>query len=126
MYDGGKIVFGLAAFIALAAFPVWYASASDDSDQKPDLVLPTNETECVESIEFMRASHMDLLDQWRNAVVRDGEREYVATNGRKWDMSLSRTCLGCHGNPQQFCEECHSYLGVNLSCWQCHVAPEGN
>jgi hypothetical protein len=126
MYDGGKIVLGLAAFIALAAFPVWYANASNESDQKPDLVLPTNETECVESTEFMRASHMDLLDDWRDAVVRDGKREYVATDGRKWDKSLSRTCLGCHGNRQQFCDECHNYLGVDLSCWDCHVAPEGN
>lgn len=126
MYDGGKIVLGLAAFIALAAFPVWYAAASDQSDRKPDPVLPTGETECIESTEFMRASHMDLLDEWRNAVVREGKRDYVASNGKKWEMSLSRTCLGCHANRQQFCGECHGYMGVELSCWKCHVAPEGN
>jgi len=73
----------------------------------------------------MRASHMELLSQWRDAVVRDDDTDYVAhKDGRHWRRSLSGTCMSCHTTEQQFCGACHDYLGVKPSCWDCHVAPE--
>ena len=125
MYDGGKILLGLLIFVAAAVFPLWFSVASGKPPSQPEPKLPQDETACVESKEFMRASHMDLLDDWRDSVVRDANREYVASDGRKWKKSLSLTCMGCHANEAQFCGECHDYLGVEPNCWDCHVPPEG-
>jgi hypothetical protein len=69
---------------------------------------------------------MDLLNQWRNAVVRDGERDYVASSGEVFNMSLTETCLDCHENRDAFCTRCHDYASVEPKCWDCHVDPRGN
>ncbi len=134
MYDGGKIGVGLVIFLGGVTFPIWYSAAAGDTWQRPEPALPEKATECVESRAYMKASHMDLLDRWRDEVVREGQRTYTASDGKTWDRSLSRTCMqeGCHANKQQFCDECHIPLGVThswlvdeLECWECHVAPEG-
>jgi len=72
----------------------------------------------------MKANHMDLLNQWRDDVVRKGVRIYKAGNGRKFEMSLSNTCMNCHSNKSEFCDECHGYGGVDPYCWDCHIEPE--
>jgi len=67
---------------------------------------------------------MDLLNQWRDDVVRKGERYYQAFDGTTHEMSLTRNCLGCHVNKDKFCDRCHDYLGVTPYCWDCHVNPK--
>jgi hypothetical protein len=121
MGDRGKIAVGLGLFLAAVLVPLWYPRAAG----KPNRVLPQNATACIESAETMRASHMKLLDQWRTSVVRNGIREHVASNGAKYEMSLSRTCMHCHTSASQFCTPCHDYVGARLTCWGCHPAPEG-
>jgi len=121
MSDRVKIAVGLLLFLAVVLVPFWYPRAQG----KLNLVLPQGSSACIESAETMRASHMKLLDQWRTSVVRDGAREYVASNGVKYEMSLSRTCMRCHSNASQFCTPCHDYVGARLACWGCHLAPEG-
>lgn len=108
-----RIIGGLALFGALTSAPLWYGRGAPPS-------LPKAKGQCVESVEFMRARHMELLDRWRNAVVRDGERTYVASDGRTHRMSLTGTCLGCHGEAAQFCTECHKSASVEVTCWDCH------
>ncbi len=81
-------------------------------------------TECVEATDYMRANHMDLLDQWRDTVVRDDVRTYTSKAGKSYTMSLSDTCLDCHSNKDQFCDACHTYSAVTPYCWDCHVIPE--
>ena len=72
----------------------------------------------------MRASHMTLLAEWRDRVVRDGVRTYTGADGRVVRMSLSGTCLGtCHTDKTAFCDRCHDYAGVKPACWDCHVVP---
>ncbi len=72
----------------------------------------------------MRASHMTLLVEWRDRVVRDGVRTYVDGDGREVAMSLSETCVGaCHTDKAKFCDRCHDYARVTVTCWNCHVAP---
>jgi hypothetical protein len=131
--DRPKIVVGLGLFVILVAFPVWYSAAGPkrdrDGDGKPDYrplpQLPEGAASCIESTEFMRASHMDLLDEWRNSVVRDDNYDYVSLkDGQHWQRSLSKTCMSCHTSQQKFCGECHDYLGVAPDCWICHVEPE--
>ena len=63
---------------------------------------------------------MELLDSWRDAVVRTNQRVYVATDGKKHPMSLTGTCLSCHEEPDKFCNKCHQYAGVEAFCWDCH------
>ena len=74
----------------------------------------------MESRAWMRANHMELLDGWRDEFVRKGERTYTASDGREFEKSLTRTCLGCHDNQEEFCRKCHDYVGVDPVCWDCH------
>ena len=72
----------------------------------------------------MVAEHMNLLNEWRDLAVREGQRDHVAEDGKTYDMSLTRTCLDCHQSKKKFCDQCHDYLGVKPYCWNCHVNPE--
>ncbi|UCF36274.1 MAG: sulfate reduction electron transfer complex DsrMKJOP subunit DsrJ [Acidobacteriota bacterium] len=123
MSDYGKIILGLVGFLVLCTSPFWYQVLSSDGLPAPELKLPVGEQGCVESKEYMRALHMDLLNRWRDAVVRDGERIYVSTSGREYQMSLTGTCLGCHTSRADFCDQCHTYVGSENYCWSCHVEP---
>ncbi len=122
MYDGGKIITGLIIFLALVTFPLWYTAASGDASYTPDPETPA-QGNCIESKEYMNAWHMDMLDDWRDAVVRDANRVYVATDGKEHEMSLTMTCMNCHDDKEKFCDRCHTYLGVTPYCWDCHVVP---
>ena len=127
MFDGGKVLPGLVIFLILLTFPFWYGKGRM---APPALPLDTPEIQklsvkkCIEPTPFMKASHMELLNQWRDAVVRDGNHLYVNHEGKKFSISLSQTCLGCHSNKEKFCDACHNYSGVKPNCWSCHVVPQ--
>lgn len=124
--DIGKAVIGLVVFLVLVGFPVWYSASQGQSGYRPELVYPEGETQCVESKDYMRSLHMDLLNDWRDDVVRKGVRTYVSeANGHSYDMSLQNTCMKCHDNKDTFCDRCHNYVGVKPKCWECHVEPGG-
>ena len=125
MYDAGKIIVGLVIFVCLVTFPVWYMFANQNPTSGLDLELPAGKTHCVESTEYMKSNHMQLLNDWRQMVVRDGQTTYVSSSGEKYDISLTGTCLECHTNKAEFCDKCHNYSGVEPKCWDCHIAPEG-
>jgi [DsrC]-trisulfide reductase subunit J len=112
-----RIIGGLVLAGAVGTSPAWVGLARGKGEP-PRLQLPQGQ--CVEPVSFMRARHMELLDQWRNKVVREGERVYVASDGRSHTMSLTGTCLGCHGDAGEFCNRCHQYAGVEAPCWDCH------
>jgi hypothetical protein len=117
------ILGGLVCFLALVTWPAWRALASAPP-QAPSLERPQGATRCVAPTEFMRASHMKLLEQWRDRVVRDGVRTYTDDEGRVVKMSLSGTCVrACHTDKTKFCDRCHDYAGVKPTCWDCHVVP---
>lgn len=119
MYNPGKIIAGLIVFVLFVTFPLWYNAAMGSGVDAPQLKKPVGENNCVESKEYMRASHMDLLNVWRDDVVRDGSR---FTEGGKYLKSLSNGCLKCHENRKDFCKKCHDYAGVETFCWECHIA----
>ncbi len=127
MYDSRKIIPALAIFVALITSPMWL---SHGRPAAPDLKIDTPairklaERRCVEPAEYMKANHMQLVDSWKDEVVRHGKREYTAGDGRVYEMSLSRTCLHCHSNKERFCDRCHEYQGVKPDCWSCHVVPK--
>lgn len=123
MYDSGKIIIGLILFVGLFTSPFWYDSLSKTAMEKPDLILPAkdNQKQCVESAGYMLSNHMKLLNEWRNDFVRNGITTYTSSDGKKYEISLENSCLGCHSNTTQFCDRCHSYLAVSLTCWSCHT-----
>jgi hypothetical protein len=126
MTNAGKIIGGLVVFLVLMTSPIWINALSTASVAAPEVDPPPNGSqECVEQVEFMRSYHMDLLNEWRDEVVREGKRDYVSTaNGRTFDMSLSRTCMDCHSNKEEFCDRCHNFTAVSPYCWDCHVEPK--
>ncbi|MEJ2009959.1 MAG: sulfate reduction electron transfer complex DsrMKJOP subunit DsrJ [Acidobacteriota bacterium] len=123
MRDRVWIIAGLFLFLGLVTYPVWHNLVAHTSPKPPQLVLPANEKQCVAPVNYMRSSHMKLLLQWRQEVVREDKSKYVAFNGKVYNMSLSGTCLKCH-NQQEFCVRCHTYAGVRTPyCWNCHLDP---
>ncbi|MFC2084034.1 sulfate reduction electron transfer complex DsrMKJOP subunit DsrJ [Bacteroidota bacterium] len=125
MYDSGKIILGIIIFLGLFTCPIWFNIASGKAEIKPNIVLPAKEDQekCINSAEYMRLLHMDLLNDWRDKVVRENER-FILINGKKYEMSLTKTCMDCHSNKTEFCDQCHNYLGVTPYCWDCHVEPQ--
>jgi hypothetical protein len=125
MYDAGKIIPGLVIFLGLITLPVWYDAATGKGSYTPEPEIVTEAKQCVLPTPDMREKHMELLNEWRQSAVRDGERNYLAADGQSYNISLTGTCLKCHSNKAQFCDRCHSYAGAQPNCWECHVVPEG-
>ncbi|MFH0933394.1 MAG: sulfate reduction electron transfer complex DsrMKJOP subunit DsrJ [Nitrospirota bacterium] len=129
MYDGWKIIIGLIIFVGIATFPFLY-DIGKASVPPPDPKIDTPEIQkmaekkCVESKAFMKAEHMVMLNDWRDLVVRDGNRIYIANDGKEYAMSLQNTCMKCHSNKKKFCDECHNYVAVKPYCWDCHIEPK--
>ena len=71
MYDKKIIIPGLFVFVVLVTFPIWYG-LSTTAGPLPNPEKPTNAKQCVEPTEFMRSSHMVLLNDWRDNIVRSG------------------------------------------------------
>lgn len=131
MYDSTKVIAGIIIFIATFTAPIWinYATGSDES-LKPVLSYPADEKQCIMTKEYMNANHMDLLNQWRDEVVRSDSR-YLYKDGKPFmlkgvhaEKSLTNTCMKCHDNKTDFCDKCHNYLDVKPYCWDCHVSPD--
>ena len=114
-------------FVGLVTTPLWHgAVAKEAALATPGIKLPAQEKQCVAPLSYMRTSHMQLLQQWRDDVVRDGNRQFIAYDGKRYDKDLTRTCLTqCHADRREFCDRCHTYSGVATpSCWDCHNAPQ--
>lgn len=127
LYNGKGIIAGIAVFLILATFPLWYGRGK--AVPPPDLRLDTPaiqrlaDKRCVEPAAYMRANHRFLLAAWRDSAVREGIRTYRAADGRTFPVGLTGTCLGCHSNKDKFCDRCHGYTGAKPACWSCHVIP---
>ncbi len=120
MYNGGKIILGLIIFVALATYP-FYTNFGKTVELPSELSAGPDEMHMGNiPLINMRSDHMKLLDQWRDEVVRDGNR-FIEYDGDQYEKSLQQGCLGCH-DKQEFCTRCHSYAGVKPYCWDCHFA----
>jgi hypothetical protein len=124
VHDSGKVIAGIAFFLIVVLSPVWYNALTGRAGYVPELKLPVNEKQCVESAAFMRENHIELLNSCKETVVRTGEREYRSGDGKIYPMSLVGTCMKCHANKAEFCDRCHTYADVQPKCWDCHIAPK--
>ncbi len=128
MNDRNKIIAGLVIFFVLVTFPFWYNLGK--AAPVPELKLSEKAKAakvCVEPKEFMKSEHMQILDVWRDAVVRNADRLYLSSSGKEYNMSLStgeESCMGCHSNKAEFCDKCHNYASVDPYCWDCHIEPK--
>jgi hypothetical protein len=115
MYDKNKIVAGLVIFVAIVTLPFWYNLGKATSAPEPKLSEKAKAAkECVVPKVDMKSEHMQILDLWRDTVVRDANR---ASTGED-------SCMGCHENKAEFCDKCHNYASVDPYCWDCHIAPK--
>jgi hypothetical protein len=129
MNDKKLIITGLIIFIVIVVSPFLLnmGKASTGADPVIPEGLKEKKGECIFPKEEMKAEHMQILDKWRETVVRKGERVYVAPGGKEYNMSLSsgeNSCIGCHSNKTEFCDRCHDYASVRPYCWDCHNEPK--
>ena len=78
---------------------------------------------CVAPTMDMRRNHMEYLKHQRDEVVHKGDRT------SKFALA---ECVSCHASKDkkghavpvnakdQFCDSCHDYAAVNITCFQCH------
>lgn len=129
MYNSGKIIAGLALFTLIIAAPfllnIGKAGAGPEINLDTPVIGQLNEKKCVEPLEFMRTNHPELLKDWREQAVREGQTSYTSSEGAVYAMSLEDNCLKCHSNRAGFCDSCHNYTAVDLYCWDCHDAGKG-
>jgi hypothetical protein len=80
---------------------------------------------CVDDVDFIRRNHPDLLRHHRDETVHKGIRT------TKYSL---KNCVQCHASAKtgsvaeakdDFCVACHSYVGVQLECWECHSSKPG-
>lgn len=122
MYNKGTIIPGLIIFVLILTAPIWYNGLKAGDLPKPE---PTSGvgTQCVLPVQEMRDTHMQLLNQWRDEVLRDNDRSMVVVNGKKFQKGLQLTCMQCHTSKEKFCDTCHTYAAVTPYCWDCHLTP---
>jgi hypothetical protein len=123
MYNKVTIIPGLIIFVLFVTFPLWFNAFSTASTvPKPELP-PGGEKQCVASATEMRASHMAMLNEWRDDVLRSGDRVAVTVDGKEYRKGLQMACMQCHTNKEKFCDSCHLYVSVTPYCWDCHLTP---
>lgn len=128
------VVPALLIFLGLFTSPVWYNAAFGQTEWEEPVVAASAGDECVLPAAEMRFEHMELLDDWRDEVVREHTRfrDEALQNGKRVhveieratgfrEKSLTNTCLGCHTDRESFCDRCHGYAGEDPYCWDCHV-----
>lgn len=159
MNKKGGILLGLLIFVVVVASPILYnmgkAKAAPVINLNTPVIQQLSDKECVEPADYMRQNHMQLLLQWRDAKVRDGQTVYINSKGKAYDISLEGTCLKCHNDKpvsssvtsnvaksnvsapnaattnltsdgsNEFCFSCHNYASVKPNCWNCHSDPRG-
>jgi len=149
--DAWKVAIGIVVFLGFFTFPIWYNLAVADPLES-DLPVRPDTQNCILT-QSEKLIHMQILDQWRDEVVRDGQRFRPDVHGALENRSFTKTCLssGCHqhyedvprpdGSTVPACWRCHRYAGVEggtynaqtnqvegelfreVYCWDCHVNP---
>lgn len=123
MYNKGTIIPGLAIFVLIVTSPLWLNAFMTGSTVPKVELPPGGETKCVAPAAEMRASHMQLLNDWRDDVLRDANRVSVMVDGKMYRKGLQTTCMECHTSKEKFCDSCHEYASVKPYCWDCHLTP---
>ncbi len=140
MYDSGKIIPGLAVFVLLITFPIWYNNFIGDAGavqsakyntiaesheafeamlQGMGIKFPNGARHSL-STQEMRATHMNVLQR-----IHTTAKNYVPGKDEK---KPTMSCLTCHSGsaeqPLEVCNKCHASASVKTpDCWSCHTKP---
>jgi len=102
--DRPLILAGLTLFVGLVTTPSGTALSTEKrpSPLRRSNSLPGKAVRRATS--YMRSSHMRLLEDWRNEAVRDGQRQFVAFNGKTYDKNPNPHLRhACHTDRKEFC-----------------------
>lgn len=138
-YDRGTILPGLIIGLCLFLSPFIYNGGKAGKAPVPELTPKAKEAkQCVAPKPYMTAWHMQLLDNWRQEVVREGSRYFNANQDLWWNNQFDGQLLekwrrfitssdastpGATGKTyykslQVTCMECHS--NKSKFCDECH------
>ncbi|MFZ5775948.1 MAG: sulfate reduction electron transfer complex DsrMKJOP subunit DsrJ [Thermodesulfobacteriota bacterium] len=118
-----RIILALLIFLGIGLSPIFYNLGQASKLPKPE--KPKEGTQCVAPTQEMRTSHMVMLNEWRDEILREGGvRKGTTANGTEYVKSLQNGCMKCHDNKKKFCDECHTYTSVTPYCWDCHIQPK--
>ena len=123
MYNKGTVIAGLIIFVVLVTTPIWYNGLTTAGPKPKPVLPPGGEQNCVRPAAEMRDVHMQLLNEWRDDVLRNGNRVEVEVDGKVYRKGLQLACMQCHTNKEEFCDTCHDYASVKPYCWDCHLTP---
>jgi len=122
MYNKGTIIPGLILFVLIVMSPVLYNGLKAGVVPTPE-PPPGGQKQCVLPAKEMKDTHMQLLNEWRDEVLRHDDRVMVEVDGKKYRKGLQTTCMQCHTSKEKFCDSCHEYASVKPYCWDCHLTP---
>ena len=78
MYNKGKIIIGIVIFVVFFTSPFLYGLVKSGPPPEVELTPKAKEAKvCVEVKEYMVESHMQMLNDWRDEAIRNGQRVYV-------------------------------------------------
>ncbi len=123
-----KLVLLLASmFVLLLSAAVMSESSSTVT---PGSKAAATDSCVIESTNMMRRNHMEYLKHDRVEAVRKGIRDNKASLAECVDCHAAKDEQGNHVSINaegQFCDSCHQYAAVSISCFQCHrKVPEDN
>ena len=114
---------GAWLLLLVAALAVAWPVIAADSSRVPKPVIEAGKGEqCVESTDFMRRNHMELLKHQRDATMHQGIRTRNHSLNGCIECHASRKNNSVVGSEQNFCQSCHSYAAVKLDCFECHAS----
>ena len=82
LYNKTPVYIGILILVVIITAPFWVGLFGKNYTSTG--VTTPKEAACIENVEFMRAQHMRLLNEWRDQALRHENRTYVATDGKKW------------------------------------------
>jgi hypothetical protein len=110
----GALMGGLLAVLSMGAQSESAVTKGSKAASMDACVAPTAE---------MRRNHMDYLKHDRELSVQKGVRDVKNSLAGCVDCHATKTDQGHYApiNAEgEFCESCHTYVAVNLACFQCH------
>jgi hypothetical protein len=119
----------MGTLLLVGALSLAYAEGNTQDTSRVPMpnVTAVRGKQCVESTEFMRKNHMKLLLHHRISAVHQGDNQLA-------DKYSIINCVNCHAStrdnsvtgPGDFCQSCHAYAAVKITCFECHSSkPSG-
>ncbi len=130
MYDGGKIIPGLIIALCLFLSPFLYNAGKAAKPPEVELSPKAKEAkECIAPKAYMTVWHMQLLDNWRHEVVRNGDRFYNSEQDLWWNLRFDyrlmenwRRFVSGVGEEEKVPGKAGKvyYKSLQVTCMDCH------